>query len=867
MESSQTERYTFHEVVGEGSCGRVYRCTSPDGESRAVKVLTAMAINRDLVRYSLRKLDELPEHPGIAKVYSASLSDTPYHYVTDLFADPVLDEKGDEAWKSRRLDRVIGKISRDEAWRIIDQIGEGLSFLHENDLFHGCLKPSNVFLASADAGAEVKLADPGQGWVSGAHYLELHDIPFYASPEQLQTAEFLDSYGKRWDVYSFGVVAFLLLNGRLPRLFELFTERRRSGASWDSPNDEDLVVEPYDQPPHEPHEYAVLLEAAPEITWDFVPADESEERRVAILIRCLSLEVEERYEDMLAVVGSFRKERLATEVEGIEGLAMGWKERVRKLFQNIGKHAAVLVAFLFLAVGAIILQQILLFNSQRKVAAAEEVQAQLLEDKDEEIKQAENRVLAAAEEVAAAAELAATVRAQLRDGRDFADVMFGIMNRSRSADSEAFQKNRLEVLKIARTHYSSFIAKNGSNPGLVEETVGARGNLVSILREIGSRKETLAALGDYSKSVHQALEENPDDRLWLSRKAAVHREAAEIYLELRSLDEASKEADAAVGLFEELAEVGDVETNGVASAGDEGVLNLASGLSVRADVQMARKDLKGATKTLTRNVEMLMPLYDAAPTDPRFRYRLAGDFSRLGDIFHVQRDIDPALKSFGEAEAMLAKLIKDDGPNDEYIHQLAHCLVIRGEIHSDMDAAQKALNILKELVKRNIGNEKYLHTLARCYGALSELQRDGGQPKNAVALQMSARDILGDLVRENPSVQDYRFDFAGCLARLAGLEEDAGHFKESLAFLNGAVLEVEKLSVVSPDSIQYQRSLAELRGNIGFANEKVGNKEKAKELYASAVDQWERLASLMPEDDLVERGLLWSRRQLAALDR
>ena len=45
------------------------------------------------------------------------------------------------------------------------------------------------------------------------------------------------------------------------------------------------------------------------------------------------------------------------------------------------------------------------------------------------------------------------------------------------------------------------------------------------------------------------------------------------------------------------------------------------------------------------------------------------------------------------------------------------------------------------------------------------------------------------------------------------------------------------------------------------------NKEKAKEVYASAVYQWERLADLLPEDDLVERGLLWSRRQLAALDR
>ena len=441
------------------------------------------------------------------------------------------------------------------------------------------------------------------------------------------------------------------------------------------------------------------------------------------------------------------------------------------------------------------------------------------------------------------------------------------MNRSRTADSETFRKNRREVLAIAKDHYGSFIKKNETNPGLIEETVGARGNLVSILREIGTREETLGALADYSKSIDQVLAKNPDDRLWLSRKAAVHREAAGIYLERRDLDEAMAEADQSITIFEKLADTGDAETTGVASAGSDGVLNLAEGLSMRADVQMARKDLKGAAKTLTRNVEMLLLVHDAAPTDTRFRYRLAEDFSRLGDIFFVQRDIEGAMGSYDEARAFLEPLIKEDGANEEYIHQLAHCFVVQAEVHSDLEAAQDALKILEKLVERNPGNEKYFHSLAQCYGVYSELQRDGGQAKNAAELQVASRDMLRDLIKESPSVPEYRYDYAECLARLAGLEEDAGRFKESLAFFNEAALEVEKLATANPDSIQYQRSLAELRGNIGFANEKVGNKEKAKELYASAVNQWERLASLMPDDDLVERGLLWSRRQLAALDR
>ena len=78
---------------------------------------------------------------------------------------------------------------------------------------------------------------------------------------------------------------------------------------------------------------------------------------------------------------------------------------------------------------------------------------------------------------------------------------------------------------------------------------------------------------------------------------------------------------------------------------------------------------------------------------------------------------------------------------------------------------------------------------------------------------------------------------------------------------------VDELVKADPENIAFQRKQAELRGSIGFANELAGNKEKAKEVYTAAVHQWEHLASLLPEDDIVERGLTWSRRQLAGLGR
>lgn len=855
MENSHTDQYTFHEVLGEGSCGRVYRCTTPDDESRAVKVLTAMAINRDLVRFSLRKLDELPPHPGIAKVHHYSLADTPYHYVMDLYADPVLGEKGEEAWQSRRIDNVIGKTGREEAWRLLDQIAEALAYMHGYDLFHGCLKPSNVFLVDEESETQIKITDPGQGWVSGAHYLELHDIPFYASPEQLRTAEFLDGRGKGWDVYSFGVLAFLLLNERLPRLSEMFASRKSAGKPWES-FCAGVAAEPFDQPPHE---YAELLEVHPEIMWQITAVDEAEAKRIEILNRCLALDPGERFADMLEVVDSFKREQLALEVEEFDEITIGWKERlIVKPVRKMGKMAAALTILFLASLVVIGVQHFELRRAEGRMAKKEEAAKVVVKGKDSEIQKAIGRLAEAEDKVARTEELERSVRSQLGTAHDFGNELFSVLQELGGVNSPGFREQRRRLLTRARDYYRIYLERNRENPNLVEETLVARSNLVAVLKEIGARDEMLLALREYAESIDKVLVEDPREAAWRSLRAEVQRDMARIYLEQHDLEKALEAVGGAAAVFEELAKE--------AVDGDDYLYELAETLSLTGEVQRVRKYPEKAIEALMRSVEVVMPLHERLPGVTRYRFRLASDFALLGDLMVATQDAEGAVSMHEKAVEMLGELVREDSQHDEYTHQLARSFLSLGEIQSSDKEARDALALLQRLSKKDASNESYRHSLARCYSLLSELQRDRGEAKNARELQETALDMLKALLKESPVVQEYRFDYAECLARLAGLAEDESRFKESLALLTEAVGVIEELTKKNTDNIQYQRTLAELRGNIGFANEKVGNKEKAKEVYASAVIQWERLASLLPEDDLVERGLLWSRRQLAALD-
>jgi serine/threonine-protein kinase len=118
-----------------------------------------------------------------------------------------------------RLERSK-RISPDDAWRILVQIGKALRRAHEAGLVHRDLKPRNVFLATIDDDEVVKILDFGIAKETGVSVAgdatktgEIVGSPHYMSPEQLRADRGLDG---RSDLWSVGVILFRCLTGQLP---------------------------------------------------------------------------------------------------------------------------------------------------------------------------------------------------------------------------------------------------------------------------------------------------------------------------------------------------------------------------------------------------------------------------------------------------------------------------------------------------------------------------------------------------------------------------------------------------------------------------------------------------------------------------
>jgi serine/threonine protein kinase len=102
-----------------------------------------------------------------------------------------------------------------EAFRILDVVGEGLTYAHERGILHRDIKPSNIMLDErgtpyiADFGL-ARIAQAGESTLSQDMML---GTPQYISPEQ---AKGIRDLGPGTDIYSLGVVIYEIVVGRVP---------------------------------------------------------------------------------------------------------------------------------------------------------------------------------------------------------------------------------------------------------------------------------------------------------------------------------------------------------------------------------------------------------------------------------------------------------------------------------------------------------------------------------------------------------------------------------------------------------------------------------------------------------------------------
>jgi serine/threonine protein kinase len=204
--------YVLLDAIGQGSMGQVYKAISKnDNQPYAVKVLPRRSMwNVRLARRQVRSFGNF-QHPAVVPFVDVGTAGG-LHYL----AWPHVEGKPLEAMIAQE-----GKLSPEQTALIGRQVAQGLYIAHQNQLFHGLLKPSNVMVGSDQ---QARILDFGIGSLlvenEGESLVDTMSTANtltsgldYSSPECIMEPSNRTPAG---DQYSLGCMLYCCLTGRVP---------------------------------------------------------------------------------------------------------------------------------------------------------------------------------------------------------------------------------------------------------------------------------------------------------------------------------------------------------------------------------------------------------------------------------------------------------------------------------------------------------------------------------------------------------------------------------------------------------------------------------------------------------------------------
>jgi len=210
-------RYQLVERLGAGAAGVVYHAVDPEGHAVAIKILRRRRGTRYLREVEL--LERTAQRPGVVALLDAGRCTRGPYLVLELAEGGSL-----RSVLSRRQ-----QLPWDEAVRLVAEVAECLSDLHQDGIIHRDLKPENILLQGdgrpllSDFGLAKDLGDE-DGELTAAGFA-LGTVG-YMAPELLDGRR--DQLGPWTDVFALGAVLYELVAGSPPFQGKTLNEAARS---------------------------------------------------------------------------------------------------------------------------------------------------------------------------------------------------------------------------------------------------------------------------------------------------------------------------------------------------------------------------------------------------------------------------------------------------------------------------------------------------------------------------------------------------------------------------------------------------------------------------------------------------------------
>ncbi|XP_029978368.1 myosin light chain kinase, smooth muscle-like [Sphaeramia orbicularis] len=198
------DHYNKHEKLGVGKFGQVFRLSHKEtGQVCAGKFYRARTSKERSAALKEIEIMNSLHHPKLVQCLAAYAARSETVMVMEYIAGGELFERiVDENFEHTELTSA----------RYMQQILEGMQYVHKQNIVHLDLKPENIVCVDT-AGTKIKIIDFGlASKLDGKPLMVMHGTPEFVAPEVIS----YEPVGLETDMWSIGVICFILLSGESP---------------------------------------------------------------------------------------------------------------------------------------------------------------------------------------------------------------------------------------------------------------------------------------------------------------------------------------------------------------------------------------------------------------------------------------------------------------------------------------------------------------------------------------------------------------------------------------------------------------------------------------------------------------------------